>query len=75
MATDPSTPAQRQAELGEVCTCGRPAVLVFLGGRFGDTGWCGRRDGGKQTGLCPFCGQPRHDGRCPRYTLTGPDAS
>jgi len=64
-----SRDGQRPALPGERCTCGRPAVLVILGSQFGPTGWCGRSDGGDQTGPCPFCGQPRHDYRCPRYRL------
>jgi len=73
--TDPAAPthvaaiSERPAEPGEVCTCGRPAVKVFTGGRFGDTGYCGLPDGG-QPGPCPFCGGPRHQGqRCSRYEL------
>jgi len=62
---------QRPAEAGEVCTCGRPAVAVFTGGQYGDTGYCGLPDGGEQDGPCPFCGGDRHESRCPRYTLTG----
>jgi hypothetical protein len=63
------TPTQRRAEPGELCTCGRPAVVVFLHGRHGPTGWCGTGDGGDQTGPCPFCGGSRHEGRCPQYRL------
>ncbi|MDH6461764.1 hypothetical protein M2302_001939 [Micromonospora sp. A200] len=62
-------PSERAAEPGEVCTCGRPAVKVFTGGPFGDTGYCGLPDGG-QAGPCPFCGGPRHQSeRCPQYRL------
>jgi hypothetical protein len=61
---------ERPAEEGELCTCGRQAVVVYLGTTFGETGWCGRSDGGDRTGPCPFCGQQRrHLGRCPRYRL------
>jgi hypothetical protein len=60
---------ERPAEPGELCTCGRPAVVVYLGGVFGPTGWCGRSDGGEVAGPCPFCGGPRHEGRCPDYRL------
>ncbi len=66
---------QRPAEPGEVCTCGRPAVLVFTGGAYGDTGYCDLPDGGGNAGPCPFCGGDRHAGRCPDYQLqpeTGP---
>jgi hypothetical protein len=61
--------SQRPAEPGEVCTCGRSAVVVFTGGRYGDTGWCGLPDGGNRSGPCPFCGGTRHEGRCPQYKL------
>jgi hypothetical protein len=63
--------SQRPAAPDEVCTCGRPARVVFLGGKFGDTGYCGRPDGGEREGPCPFCGGARHEGRCPRYRLSG----
>jgi len=47
----------RRAELGELCTCGRQAVEVHTGGRFGDTGGCGLPDGGAPAdGVCTFCG-------------------
>ena len=60
------TPGQRPAELGERCTCGRPAIVVFLGGRVGDTGYCGAPSTHTD---CAWCDQPRHDGRCPAYRL------
>jgi hypothetical protein len=66
----PST--ERPAAPGERCTCGRQAVVVYLGSVFGPTGSCGIPDGGDQTGPCPFCGGPRHgewEGRCPAYRL------
>ena len=48
---------QRAAQTGELCTCGRLAILVFEGGLFGDTGYCGRSDGGERPdGVCVFCG-------------------
>jgi hypothetical protein len=65
-------PSQRPAEPGELCTCGRQAITVYLGTAFGPTGDCGIRDGGDRTGPCPFCGGPRHQepyGRCPQYRL------
>jgi hypothetical protein len=70
--TDPVAFGERRAEPGEVCTCGRPAVTVFVGTRLGETGYCGRPDGG-EPGPCPFCGDAgRHDGmpgRCPEYRV------
>jgi hypothetical protein len=65
-------PSQRPAEPGERCTCGRQAIVVYLGSVFEPTGYCGIPDGGDITGPCPFCGGPRHtetDGRCPYYRL------
>ena len=65
----------RPAAPGERCTCGRQAVVVYLGSVFGPTGYCGIADGGDRTGPCPFCGGPRHEtawgdpGRCPDYRL------
>jgi hypothetical protein len=61
---------ERRAEAGELCTCGRPAVVVFVTERFGETGWCGTNDGGAK-GPCWFCGDGvGHDGlRCRRYRL------
>jgi hypothetical protein len=60
---------ERPAEPGERCTCGRQAIVVYLAGAFGPTGWCGRSDGGDRAGPCPFCGGPRHPDRCPDYRL------
>jgi hypothetical protein len=67
-----SEPLERPAKPGELCTCGRQAVVVYLGSVFGSTGYCGIPDGGDRTGPCPFCGGPRHsewEGRCPNYRL------
>jgi hypothetical protein len=64
--------SERPAAPGERCTCGRQATVVYLGGVFGPTGYCGIGDGGDRAGPCPFCGGPRHPawaGRCPDYRL------
>ena len=54
MSTDEG---QRAAEPGELCQCGRAAVLVFLGGQWGPVGYCGLSDGGAgRRGVCTFCG-------------------
>jgi hypothetical protein len=37
---------ERPARPGELCECGRPAVVVYETERFGDVGWCGVSDGG-----------------------------
>jgi hypothetical protein len=64
-------PTERPAEPGERCTCGRQAIVVYLGSIFGPTGYCGIPDGGDQSGPCPFCGGPRHpSGHCPDYRLS-----
>ena len=61
---------QRAARPGELCTCGRPAVQVFITDHFGEVGYCGLPDGGASFGPCPFCGGDRHEGgRCPEYRL------
>jgi hypothetical protein len=65
-----AAPSERPAQPGERCTCGRQAVVVYLGSVFGPTGYCGMADGGDRRGPCPFCGGPRHrEGRCPDYRL------
>jgi hypothetical protein len=61
--------SERPAQNGELCTCGRQAIVVFTSDVFGATGWCGISDGGDQTGPCPFCGGLRHQDRCPDYRL------
>lgn len=59
---------ERPARPGEVCTCGRPARVVFIN-QWGPTGWCGISDGGAK-GPCVFCNGPAHDSeRCARYQL------
>jgi hypothetical protein len=65
-------PTERPAAPGERCTCGRQAIVVYLGSAVGPTGYCGIADGGDRAGPCPFCGGPRHPepyGRCPDYRL------
>jgi hypothetical protein len=65
-------PTERPAEPGELCTCGRQAIVVHLGSVFRPTGYCGITNGGSRSGPCPFCGGPRHAepyGRCPNYRL------
>ena len=38
--------AQRPALSGELCSCGRPAIVMFLTDEFSPVGWCGMGDGG-----------------------------
>ncbi len=60
---------ERPAQPGEVCTCGRPARLVFITETWGETGWCGHSEGGAK-GPCTFCGdRDGHEFRCPSYVL------
>lgn len=47
---------ERAAERGELCSCGRQAVVVFLTEKFGPVGWCGQSDRGSRDVHCPFCG-------------------
>lgn len=59
----------RPAAPGEVCTCGRPAREVLFNEKFGETGYCGLSDGGRE-GPCPSCHRvERHVGRCPEYRV------
>jgi hypothetical protein len=69
----------RRAEPGEMCPCGRPAVKVYLAGRYGPLGYCGKPDGGTRVVPCPWCGDvvPHLTSwgaptRCPGYTLHVP---
>lgn len=60
---------ERRPLAGDLCTCGRPAILVFTGGQWGDTGWCGL-ESVPQLRPCAFCGEDvDHEGRCPRYAV------
>lgn len=72
--------AERPAEPGELCTCGRPARIVYITSRFGPVGYCGL-PGARPTSPCPFCGSPASHRapygdplKCPAYRLrpTGP---
>lgn len=47
-ATPSNYPTDRPARPGEKCGCGRPAVIVYVTEKFGDVGYCGIPDGGKQ---------------------------
>lgn len=41
--------SERGARPGEVCSCGRPAIIVYMTEKFGDVGHCGISDGGQHT--------------------------
>ena len=60
------TLGQRPAELDERYTCGRPAIVVFLGGQHGDSGYCSAPSARPDWA---WCDQPRHEGRCPTNRL------
>lgn len=63
----------REAAPGDLCTCGRQALEVFVRADGDEIGYCGVPDGGSKSGPCPFCGKRRHSpGPCPRYTLRLP---
>jgi hypothetical protein len=70
-------PTQRPAQPGEVCTCGRAAVVVYVSPLFVgapeliETGWCGQPTA--PPGPCPWCGADDHVGRCPDYRLRPDD--
>ena len=42
--------AQRPALSGELCSCGRPAVVMFLTDDFGPVGWCGLHTSDAESG-------------------------
>lgn len=71
---------QRSAEVGELCTCGRPAVVVYTSDQYGQVGHCGIDGAAFRPVLpCPWCGssEPHLEAwgdpaRCPRYTLRAP---
>jgi hypothetical protein len=72
-----TAPPERPALPGELCTCGRPAIVVYHTERWGDVGACLVDDGGQHGPWpCVFCGgaEAHWPGyRCPRYTLRRPD--
>jgi hypothetical protein len=66
---------ERPAQPGELCTCGRPARVVYLTKRFGEVGHCGLSNPAPAL-PCPFCGatEPHREpwgdsARCPDYRL------
>jgi len=61
-----ATSTERRAEPGEVCTCGRPAVTVYVSPDGTETGYCGAP--APAPGPCLWCGD-RHEGRCPQYRI------
>lgn len=71
---------ERRAADGELCTCGRQAVVVFTNENFGDVGYCGI-DGaqGRPVLPCPWCGSTTahtaswgDPDKCPDYQLRAP---
>jgi hypothetical protein len=76
-----SESTRRPAQPGELCTCGRPAVVVYTGGSFPDVGDCGIEGAAFRPVLpCPWCridaahvtgwGDPA---KCPSYRLRAPE--
>ena len=73
----PMDTEQRAAEAGELCTCGRQAVIVYVTEEHGEVGYCGI-DGaaGRPVLPCPWCGSSephkvpwRDPGKCSKYRL------
>lgn len=73
---------ERPAVPGDLCTCGRQAVVVYTSRPADPVGHCGLDNGGRPANdWCPFCeNKLRHDAagvngpipqgeRCPRYRL------
>ncbi|WP_167163124.1 hypothetical protein [Streptomyces sp. MBT27] len=68
---------ERRAESGELCTCGRQAVVVYSNAQFGDVGFCGIEGGQARPVLpCPWCGNSSphttswgDPDKCPAYRL------
>lgn len=71
---------ERAARPGELCTCGRPAVVVYSNEKFGDAGYCGVEGSAADPVLpCPWCGTttPHRASygdpeRCPSYSVRPP---
>lgn len=64
------TTTERPAQPGELCTCGRQAITVFLTASHGEVGYCGIRNARRIT-PCVFCGEDetRDFERCPEYRI------
>ena len=56
-------PGGRPAEPGELCTCGRQAVMVYDTAVWGEIGFCGTYNVDPPPSPCVFCGGV-HRGRC-----------
>jgi hypothetical protein len=72
-----SQTTERPAVAGELCTCGRQAVTVFVSEKWGEVGHCGVEGSAARPVLpCPWCGatvphtaswgDPQ---KCPEYRL------
>ncbi|MER6092412.1 hypothetical protein [Streptomyces bluensis] len=68
---------QRRAQTGELCTCGRQAVVVYTNDEYGSVGYCGIEGSARRPVLpCPWCGTSTphttswgDPDRCPDYQL------
>ncbi len=77
------TSSERPALPGDLCTCGRQAVTVFINQEFGEVGYCGIEGASFNPVLpCPFCSsssphrQPWGDpDKCPQYTVRPTDSA
>ena len=73
---------QRAAERGELCTCGRQAVIVFVSEQHGEVGYCGIEGAAVRPILpCPWCGssEPHKESwgdpaKCVDYQVRAPVA-
>jgi hypothetical protein len=62
--------SERPAEPGELCTCGRQAVVVCLGSVFGPPATAASPTAATRPGRARSAAAPRHtEGRCPDYRL------
>lgn len=72
---------QRVARPGELCTCGRAAVTVFISEEYGEVGYCGIEGSAANPVLpCPWCSsvEPHKQSwgdpaKCPEYQIRPPD--
>lgn len=67
---------EREANPGELCTCGRDAVTVYSFSGRGEMGWCGLSSALPPVVPCRFCGSDEAHRtawgdleKCPRYQL------
>jgi hypothetical protein len=69
--------SERPAVSGELCTCGRQAIVVLVTEDFGEVGWCGLSGVMPPVTPCPFCGSEGFHRtawgdieKCPKYRVS-----